>query len=176
MFYVYELFDPRDLTVFYVGKGKAGRIHQHELEARKGRQSRKCERIREIEAAGLAIGKRKVSHHKEEVEAYDAEIERIALHGLANLTNVASGGGGKSTGPTLYEDRILISRVTPLIVRTKNIEAVVLLGQRMDLAPIKEMMRETVLKVIERRSLAWVNEIAARYRAEFKAEAESAAA
>ena len=36
-YYVYELIDPRDDRVFYVGKGKKGRIDQHEAEARKRR-------------------------------------------------------------------------------------------------------------------------------------------
>ena len=31
-YYVYELIDPRDDRVFYVGKGKKGRIDQHEAE------------------------------------------------------------------------------------------------------------------------------------------------
>lgn len=56
-FYVYELRDPRNGLPFYVGKGKGDRINAHEREARKGVSSPKCERIKEIWAAGLqAVG------------------------------------------------------------------------------------------------------------------------
>lgn len=171
-YYIYELIDPRDDSVFYVGKGKKGRIDQHEAEAAKGRQSRKCELIREIEAAGLKIRKRKVSHHKDEVEAYDAEIERIGLYGLANLTNVTSGGGGKSTGPTTYEDRVLILRVTPLLRRTLNLKAkgytgIRLLSSEMTFDWMLDMMNKTVEKVVARRSAEWVNALAAKYKISF---------
>ena len=32
-FYVYELIDPRDGKVFYIGKGQGRRIYGHEAEA-----------------------------------------------------------------------------------------------------------------------------------------------
>lgn len=171
-YYVYELIDPRDNSVFYVGKGKNGRIDQHEAEARTGRQSRKCDRIRAIEAAGLKVRKRKVSRHTDEVEAYDAEIERIAFYGLANLTNVVSGGGGKSTGPSLYEDRILIARLTPLLRRTlackeRGYTGIKILSEVLTFDFILNMMNETVRKVVRRRSLAWVNEVAAKHQVTF---------
>lgn len=173
-YYVYELIDPRDDSVFYVGKGKKGRIDQHEAEAAKGRQSRKCERIRAIEAAGLKIKKRKASTHSDEVEAYDAEIALISFHGLANLTNVMSGGGGRSTGPTLYEDRMLIARVTPLLRRTlacrqRGHIGIQVLSEVITFEFILNMMNEMVQKVAKRRSLDWVNEIAASYHVRYKA-------
>jgi hypothetical protein len=40
MFYVYELIDPRDGKVFYVGKGKGERAWQHEIDVRRGDQGR----------------------------------------------------------------------------------------------------------------------------------------
>lgn len=170
-YYVYELIDPRDSSVFYVGKGKKGRIDQHEVEARKGRQSRKCDRIREIEAAGLNVGKRKVSHHKEELDAYDAEVELIAFHGLSNLTNIASGGGGKGkTGPTTYEDRHLVCVISKLFRRVhgRTLGVVDVLGHKMDLSDIPRMMEKTIERVAKRRSLQWVNEVAAKYHVEYK--------
>lgn len=30
MFYVYNLIDPRDNSIFYVGKGKGNRMYKHE--------------------------------------------------------------------------------------------------------------------------------------------------
>lgn len=171
MFYVYELYDPRTLEVFYVGKGKRGRIDHHETEARKGRQSRKCDRIREIEAAGLSVGKRKVSTHKDEDAAYDAEAALICEYGLANLTNVAAGGrGGKAGGPSTYEDRHLVATASKMLRRVRGVDLsrVNILGHVMDLSDMPERMSEMVGRVAKRRSLAWVNEIAKRHAVEYK--------
>jgi hypothetical protein len=46
--YTYSLIDPRDKSVFYIGKGKGARIDAHEKEAIKGVCSNKCNKIREI--------------------------------------------------------------------------------------------------------------------------------
>jgi hypothetical protein len=91
-FYVYELADPRSGAVFYVGKGSRDRIDHHEGEARRGVHSRKCELIRELQAAGLTPEKRKVAYFMDEQDAYDFETGRIVEIGLANLTNVMPGG------------------------------------------------------------------------------------
>lgn len=93
-YYVYELIDPRDDTVFYVGKGKGNRIAYHEREARKGACSEKCLKINEIWASGFEVVRRFVAFFREESHAYDFEEARIASYGLPNLTNVMPGGGG----------------------------------------------------------------------------------
>lgn len=93
-FFVYELTDPRDDRPFYVGKGCGNRPKAHLREAQRGKRSRKCSRIREIEAEGLAVGIRVVERFDLEDAAYAAEVERIAEIGLANLTNVLPGGRG----------------------------------------------------------------------------------
>jgi hypothetical protein len=99
MFYVYELSDPRDGTVFYVGKGKGNRRFDHEAEARRGIASDKCDRIREI----LECEQRPMAHivatFADEAQAYRAEAERIASYGLENLTNIAPGGNGGASNP-----------------------------------------------------------------------------
>lgn len=91
-FYVYELRDPRCGSVFYIGKGKGQRIYAHEAEARKGVHSAKCQRIREIWAAGKEVRRAKLSLHDEENDALQAEFDAIAAVGLAALTNVLPGG------------------------------------------------------------------------------------
>jgi hypothetical protein len=91
--YVYELVDPRTESVFYVGKGKGDRIHQHEREAAKGICSEKTNRINEILSFGFEIGKRKIAYFWSEQDAYDYEAEVIAQYGLDNLTNAIPGGG-----------------------------------------------------------------------------------
>jgi hypothetical protein len=98
-FYVYELTDPRDGSTFYVGKGQSGRASQHVPEARHGGQSAKCDRIREIEAAGFKVGVRITERFEIEADAYAFEAKRIAAIGLRNLTNVMAKGGGVSAPP-----------------------------------------------------------------------------
>lgn len=92
--YVYELIDPRDGAVFYVGKGKGKRYAVHEKEARGGKYSRKCALIRDILADGLSYDVRIVSRHLVAADAYDAEAQHIEQIGLCELTNVTPGGSG----------------------------------------------------------------------------------
>lgn len=94
MYFVYELIDPRDESVFYIGKGKGNRPSAHTREARAGVRSAKCERIRAILADGYRVAVHIAERFVDEAAAYAAEIERIAEIGLDNLTNVLPGGGG----------------------------------------------------------------------------------
>lgn len=106
--YVYELVDPRTDAVFYVGKGQAHRINDHEWEAKGANTSHKCNKIRSIWASGFEIGKRKIAQFWDEQAAYECEAERIADIGLENLTNVLPGGMVGS-----YE-RTIVERYKPL--------------------------------------------------------------
>lgn len=92
--YVYTLADPRDQSVFYVGKGCRGRINHHERDARNGKFAHlhKTRRILNILADGLEVQKRKVALFWDDQAAYDYETELIAEIGLPNLTNVYPGG------------------------------------------------------------------------------------
>ena len=165
MFYVYELIDPRDGEVFYVGKGKGARIDQHEREARAGRVSRKCDRIRELEAAGHAVQKRKISTHRDEVDAYDAEAGLIARYGLAALTNVMSRGGrGGNAGPTAYEDRINVLRAGKTLRRTQQLmlsghAGFTMLGETICLTDIAAALREVLARIEGRRGHGWVQQV-----------------
>ena len=102
-FYVYALRDPRNKTVFYVGKGVNDRIIQHQIEADETpeSQSLKLQTINEIRAAGL-----EVEHYflrfgiKTESEAYAAEqavIDALYLNG-SDLTNLVKGHNSNSQG------------------------------------------------------------------------------
>jgi len=93
-YYVYELIDPRTDEVFYVGKGQRNRYAYHRREAISGKYSRKCLLIRDIIAFGLEYKHRIVARFVDEAEAYAFEKRHVASFGLANLTNVAPGGGG----------------------------------------------------------------------------------
>lgn len=92
-YYVYALNDPRDGRTFYVGKGQRNRVDAHEREAAKGVDHPKCDRIRDIWVAGLAVQKSVISQHALEAEAYSAEAALINQIGLHNLTNLIPGGG-----------------------------------------------------------------------------------
>tara|TARA_R110002153_G_scaffold265563_1_gene428317 strand:- start:11 stop:661 length:651 start_codon:yes stop_codon:yes gene_type:complete len=95
VFYVYHLIDPRDNTVFYVGKGKGDRCNVHtrpsELE---GNTSHKANKIRKIHSEGLEpIVKIVESNLTEDVSF---ERERFYISNIQNLTNMTDGGEGPS--------------------------------------------------------------------------------
>lgn len=92
--YVYTLTDPRDGSVFYVGKGTGYRIHQHERDAvRKGGVcSKKINKIKAIWADDCKVQKAFNAFFWDEQAAYDHETDLIEEIGLANLTNVLPGG------------------------------------------------------------------------------------
>ena len=168
-YYVYELVDPRNNKVFYVGKGLRGRVDQHEREARKGKQSKKCDLIREIEASGRSIIKRKVSAFQSEVYAFRAEAELIERYRLENLTNVHPGGGSPRSAPTVEQDRELVGATAELINRSRNgtIRHLLVAGKPFDLLPILEGWKDQVAKVIDARGIGWANRIAKRYGVRF---------
>ena len=170
MYYVYELIDPRDGQPFYIGKGKANRIDQHEIEARQGRVSRKCDRIRCIESDGFKVKKRKVRSFSDEQDAYNFEAEHISSFGISALTNVQLGGGTARGMPTLYGDRLRVRVTAEMLRRTDNgrIKGVWLFGSYLDLEKIAGDFNSAIAKIVERRSLEWVNAIAAKWQVEFR--------
>jgi hypothetical protein len=89
--YVYHLCYP-DGQPFYIGKGRGQRIYQHAAEARKGKESYKCNTIRSLWRRGQDICYRVVFVSSSESEAYAIERAEIAAVGLANLTNMQEGG------------------------------------------------------------------------------------
>lgn len=99
-FYVYELIDPRDGTVFYVGKGTGRRAHDHTKRARRGNEPNinKAVVIRAILDAGQKPIIRIVRDGMIESAAFWLEAETITAHGIGNLTNIAHGDltGGKN--------------------------------------------------------------------------------
>jgi hypothetical protein len=92
-FYVYELRDPRDNAVFYVGKGKGRRAKQHELDAvNTGEETSKIIRIREIHDADKEVNVIVVGRYDSEQEALAVESTLIKwVHGFKNLTNLVHG-------------------------------------------------------------------------------------
>jgi hypothetical protein len=109
-YYVYELADPRDGKVFYVGKGKGRRINQHVQEAKSGKIGNpfKLDHIREILRAGHKVTERIVSSGLTEQDALRMEREHIASYGIGSLTNIAAG-----TETAAAKAKSLLDRIKP---------------------------------------------------------------
>jgi len=113
-FYVYQLIDPRNNTVFYVGKGQGNRMYQHEEIAKKGKsENRKLRnKIIKILLKRKNILYRKIFETDDEGKALLKEKEIIKKLGLENLCNVTEGGTGGDTyknNPRLNEILLQIS-------------------------------------------------------------------
>ena len=105
-YYVYLLIDPRNDEVFYVGKGKGGRITAHIFGAREGgvRATDKVKRIRDIENAGLEVKHDVLRHGLSEREALEVESAVIDLIGKDNLTNLMKGHHSRDRGLMTLEE------------------------------------------------------------------------
>lgn len=94
--YVYALRDPRNQTVFYVGKGKNNRWFDHIQEARALRDSDypslKLQRILDIESAGLTV-EAFLIRHGIATEKLAFEVEAAVVHAY-RLTQEAVNGEG----------------------------------------------------------------------------------
>ncbi len=98
--YVYQLTDPRDATIFYVGKGCGNRAFAHSATARDTAdhpelQGEKARRISEIERAGLHV-RIHVLRHRLASEELAFEVESAAIDLLnvlrrETLLNLVSG-------------------------------------------------------------------------------------
>lgn len=122
-FFVYDLIDPRNGEVFYVGKGSGRRPGQHTKEAMSGKRSRKCDRIRAILAGGAEVRVTIARRFTSEQDAYAFEIERIADIGLANLTNVLPGGYGGAMGRAVRKAAQFTASAASAIARLLRLEA-----------------------------------------------------
>lgn len=154
-YYVYELIDPRDGSVFYVGKGKGGRVHQHAKDAKKGRAGKKCDRIREILACGKEVGHRIAMEFDSEDDAYAYEKDLIESYGLGSLTNIAS--GGREMTSELVESRRearTLARATcrALHVLSKHAEVGFRFGGKwidIDRKAVRFMTNSAIMQVVE---------------------------
>ena len=92
-FYVYTLTDPRDGTVFYVGKGSCQRLRAHFADFLAGRvvNDEKHAKIGDIYSAGHEPRAEIVYANLAENEAFMRERALIAHFGAHNLTNMITG-------------------------------------------------------------------------------------
>jgi hypothetical protein len=95
-FYVYALIDPRNDSVFYIGKGTGNRVFSHEIESDKSPKSEKTKlhRIREIEKEGFEVKRLLINWGLTESEAFVAEATLINFMNAISeksLTNMVAG-------------------------------------------------------------------------------------
>lgn len=98
-FYVYELIDPRDHKVFYVGKGTAKRMYTHMHAVRRNRVPNgtnsylycKLKQLLDKNIEPLYV---KIFETNDEQEAFEIECHDILFHGRENLCNLTDGGEG----------------------------------------------------------------------------------
>jgi len=99
--YVYALRDPRDRTVFYVGKGKGSRAYQHARASLRadGDRNLKLKQIQEIRASGREVVVEVVRYRlSDEKIAYLVEaavIDALTIGQPANLKNPIAGHGDR---------------------------------------------------------------------------------
>ncbi len=88
-YYVYDLAYPESMGghVFYVGKGRLERINDHEKEARRGHQCKKCEIIRSIWLVSEQVIKTKRDTGLSETDALILERKCINQYPLDALMN-----------------------------------------------------------------------------------------
>jgi hypothetical protein len=91
-YYVYLLKDPRNVSIFYVGKGKGNRLFQHvQCALENATENDKYNLIREIHKEGKEVEHFILRHGLEEKLSLEIESSVIDLLGIENLTNSIKG-------------------------------------------------------------------------------------
>lgn len=91
-YYVYILKDPRNDSIFYVGKGKDNRLFQHvQCALENETENDKYNLIREIHKEGKEVEHFILRHGLEEKLSLEIESTVIDLLGIENLTNSIKG-------------------------------------------------------------------------------------
>ncbi len=91
-YYVYILQDPRNLEVFYVGKGRGNRVFDHVSSAvESSEKTEKLDRIRSIMLSGTEVGHYILRHGLSESVAFEIEAALIDFVGMEYLSNIMGG-------------------------------------------------------------------------------------
>lgn len=100
-YYVYGLKDPRDTTIFYIGKGVGNRIFQHVEDSHESDlETKKLDRIREIKREGYNVQHLVLRHGMTEDEAFTVESTLIDLFLFQGqqMTNLVQGHNVQAQG------------------------------------------------------------------------------
>lgn len=95
--YVYLLCDPDTEEPFYVGKGTGNRMYQHERLWRSENNPRKIQIIKNIQARGKEVLKKKIAEFEREQDAYIYEWSTILTY-HDRITNSTDGVKGRKAG------------------------------------------------------------------------------
>lgn len=107
-FYVYELIDPRDQKVFYIGKGSFKRMYDH-VNAVKNHKIPNSKnillynKINELLQLNIQPKYNKIFETDDENAAYEFEIQKIHSIGLTNLCNLCSRNFHQKSGFNISE-------------------------------------------------------------------------
>jgi hypothetical protein len=100
-YYVYGLQDPRNKQFFYIGKGAGNRVFQHLEESNdSATETKKLNKIREIERSGYKVEHIIIRHGLTEAEAFTVEstLIDIFLFQSLELTNLVVGHHTREQG------------------------------------------------------------------------------
>lgn len=119
-YYVYCLVDPRDSTIFYVGKGRGNRVFEHARNAVEQDDSTlKLDTIREIINQGYNVKYFILRHDLDEEIAYKIESTIIdlltypAFNTKTLLTNIVAGHHQWNEGIKTTDEITQLYRCTP---------------------------------------------------------------
>ena len=98
IFYTYELIDPRNNVIFYVGKGQGNRMYRHLQTVKNNKipnnNKHLFNKLKQLLSENIEPLYNKFFESTNEEEALREEIRRISEIGLENLCNLTSGGLG----------------------------------------------------------------------------------
>jgi len=117
--YVYAYVDPRDGSIFYVGKGKGQRLMAHLSDAA---ESRKTCAIASLREAGLSPRLDVLAHGlADEETAFCIEAAVIDVVGLERLTNEVRGWRSVETGRMALDELVAYYGANPVEVRDPSL-------------------------------------------------------
>jgi hypothetical protein len=123
IYYVYQLIDPRDNVVFYIGKGKGNRISSHVKSYMAGKidNVHKHRKIKEIIECGFIVTEQIIHNNLSEKDAYRIERELISINKGNAITNIK---GGVVTNKELQYESVcnLLRRLKPYDEWVKSID------------------------------------------------------
>ena len=124
-YYVYCLVDPRDKTIFYVGKGVGNRVFAHANDAleNESNSSDKLDKIREIISAGEKVCHYIIRHKLSEEDAFTVESVLIdfltypSINKETILTNIVAGHHQWDEGIKTVQEIEQMYNCEPLILQ-----------------------------------------------------------